>query len=130
MSQRLLPAALLMTLSALALSLAPQRAQADPPIDEAVWVICKPVESMIHHGSRFFVRCEEGWTHPSTGKEYNYYAISTANSTYVQQSMSMAHTAQISGKRLRLRIKTSASANPNGCNTNDCRFFTAIGVVN
>ena len=105
-------------------------AQADPPIPSEVWITCKPVESMIFLGGRFHVLCDHGWTNPSTGHSFPYFAISGSNATQVEQAMSMAQTAQISGKKLRLRIKTSSSFNPSGCLTDDCRAFIAIGVTN
>jgi hypothetical protein len=108
----------------------PRTVSADPPVAENAWVTCKPVETMIYLGARFHVKCDKGWTNPSTGHEYPYLAISASNSSQVEQAMSMAQTAQISGKRVRMLIKTSASSNPSGCQTDDCRAFISIGVVN
>ena len=105
-------------------------ASADPPIPENAWVTCKPVETMIFLGTRFHVKCDQGWTNPSTNHEYPYLAISASNSSQVEQAILMVQTALLSGKRVKMLIKTSASSNPSGCLTNDCRAFTAIGVVN
>ncbi|HJX29430.1 MAG TPA: hypothetical protein VJ885_16095 [Thermoanaerobaculia bacterium] len=114
----------------LSLLQAPRPVLADPPIPAEDWVACKPVESMIVFGKRFHVKCDEGWTNPSTGNEYRYFAIAVTNSSQVEQAMSMVETAQISGKRVKVRIKTGSSSNPPGCSTSDCRPFIAIGVVN
>lgn len=105
-------------------------AQADPPVPAEVWFTCKPVESLVWLGGRFHVKCEQGWSNSSTGNSYPYFAIGGGNTTQLEQAMSMVQTAQISGKRVKMRVKTSSSANPSGCQTNDCRAFIAIGVVN
>lgn len=125
-----LPLVLALVVFALALLPAVRPALADPPIPSEVWVTCKPVESLVWLGGRFHVLCEQGWTNPSTGNNYRYFAISGSNTTQVGHAMSMVQTAQISGKRVRLRIKTGSSSNPSGCLTSDCRAFVAIGVVN
>lgn len=127
MNHRSLALAFLLVLGLLQ---APRPALADPPIPAEDWVVCKPVESMIFLGVRFHVKCDEGWSNPSTGNEYRYFAISASNTAQVEQAMSMVQTAQISGKRVKMRIKTSSSSNPSGCLTSDCRAFTGIGVVN
>jgi hypothetical protein len=127
MKYRFLALAFLLVLSLLQ---APRPALADPPIPAEAWVACKPVESMIFLGVRFHVKCDQGWTNPSTGNQYRYFAISATSTAQVEQAMSMVQTAQISGKRVKMRIKTGSSSNPSGCLTSDCRAFTAIGVVN
>jgi hypothetical protein len=127
MNHRSLALAFLLVLSLLQ---APRPVLADPPIPSDAWVSCKPVESMIFLGVRFHVKCDQGWTNPSTGNEYRYFAISATSTAQVEQAMSMVQTAQISGKRVKMRIKTGSSSNPSGCLTSDCRAFTSIGVVN
>lgn len=124
--------ALVLVLAVFVLALLPdlRPAQADPPVPSEVWVSCKPVESLVWLGGRFHVKCEQGWTNPSTGNSYPYFAISGSNATQLEHAMSMVQTAQIAGKRVKMRVKTSSSANPSGCQTNDCRAFIAIGVVN
>jgi hypothetical protein len=130
MSHRPLRLALLLAVFVLTLVSTSRLALADPPIPSQVWVTCKPVESMVYLGTRFHVKCDQGWTNPSTNHHYPYFAISATNNSQLEQAISMAQTAQISGKRVRLLIKTSSSANPSGCQTDDCRGFVAIGVVN
>lgn len=130
MRQRYFALALVLAVFALALLPALRPALADPPIAEEAWVTCKPVESLVWLGGRFHVKCDEGWSNPSTGHSYRYFAISGSNATQLGHAISMAQTAQISGKRVKLRIKTSPSSNPAGCQTDDCRLFVAIGVVN
>ncbi len=130
MNHRSLSRALLLVAAVLALLPVPRPALADPPIPAEVWVTCKPVESMVYLGTRFHVKCDQGWTNPSTSHQYPYFAIAATNDARVQQAMSMAQTAQISGKRVRMLIKTSSSFNPSGCQTDDCRAFISIGVVN
>jgi hypothetical protein len=130
MSHRLLRLALLLTVFVLALAPTSRLALADPPIASQGWVTCKPVESMVYLGARFHVKCDQGWTNPSTSHHYPYFAISATNNSQLEQAISMVQTAQISGKRVKLLIKTSSSFNPSGCETDDCRAFIAIGVVN
>jgi hypothetical protein len=131
MKRRPLIFALVFGLVVFALALLPdlRLAQADPPVASEVWVTCKPVESLVWLGGRFHVKCEQGWTNPSTGNSYPYFAISGGNTAQLEHAMSMVQTAQIAGKRVKMRVKTSSSANPSGCQTNDCRAFVAIGVV-
>ncbi|HEX2644042.1 MAG TPA: hypothetical protein VHU81_13700 [Thermoanaerobaculia bacterium] len=130
MRQRHFAFALVLAVFALALLPALRPALADPPVPPEAWVTCKPVESLVWLGGRFHVKCEQGWSNPSTGNSYPYFAISGSNTAQLEQAMSMVQTAQISGKRVKLRIKTSSTANPSGCQTDDCRAFIAIGVVN
>jgi hypothetical protein len=130
MRQRYFASALVLAVFALALLPALRPALADPPVAPEAWVTCKPVESLVWLGGRFHVKCEQGWSNPSTGNSYPYFAISGSNTAQLEQAMSMVQTAQISGKRVKLRIKTSSTANPSGCQTDDCRAFIAIGVVN
>lgn len=130
MRYRSLSRALLLAAGLLAILPATRPALADPPIPAEVWVTCKPVESMVYLGTRFHVKCDQGWTNPTTSHQYPYFAMAATSDARVQQAMSMAQTAQISGKRVRMLIKTSSSSNPSGCQTDDCRAFTAIGVVN
>lgn len=132
MNRRHLFLALFLVLVVFALALLPnlRPALADPPVAPEVWFACKPVESLVWLGGRFHVKCEQGWTNPSTGNSYPYFAISGSNTTQLGHAMSMVQTAQIAGKRVKMRVKTSSSANPSGCQTNDCRAFVAIGVVN
>jgi hypothetical protein len=127
MRHRYLPLAI--AVCALTLLPVSKPALADPPIPAEVWVTCKPVESMIVLGSRFHVKCDQGWTNPSTLHKYPYFAIASTDSAQVEQAMSTVQTAQISGKRVRVWIKTGSSYNPAGCQTDDCRAFIAIGVV-
>jgi hypothetical protein len=129
MRHRSLPLALALAVCALTLLPASRPALADPPLAAEYWVTCKPVESMIFLGVRFHVKCDQGWTNPSTSHEYRYFAITTSSSTQVEQAMSMVQAAQIAGKRVKLRIKSSSASNPSGCQTDDCRAFVAIGVV-
>lgn len=108
----------------------PRPALADPPLPSEAWVTCRPVESMVFPGVRFHVKCDQGWTNPSTNNHYPYFSIAASNNTHLEQAMSMVQTAQIAGKRVKMRIKTSSSSNPSGCLTSDCRAFIWIGVVN
>jgi hypothetical protein len=121
---------LALLLAALAVFSALQPVLADPPIASEVWVTCKPVESMIYLGNRYHVKCDKGWTNPQTSHKYPYFAIAATSSAQVEQAMSTVHTALITGKLLRILIKTGSSYNPPGCLTDDCRPFIAIGVLN
>lgn len=127
MSYRRLSLAFLFVLSLLQAS---RPALADPPIPSEVWLTCKPVESMIFFGIRFHVKCDQGWTNPSTGNHYPYLAIAATNNAQVEQAMSTVQAAQVSGKRVRMLIKTGSSSNPSGCLSSDCRAFVSIGLVN
>jgi hypothetical protein len=129
MRHRSLPLALALAVYALTLLPAPRPALADPPIPDRVVVTCKPVESRIVFGRRFMVRCDKGWFHPTTNHEYPFFGIGTTNAAYVEQAMSTVHTAQISGKKVMVWVETSASSIPPGCQTDDCRGFVAISVV-
>ena len=129
MRHRSLPLALALVVYALTLLPAPRPALADPPIPDRVTVTCKPVESRIVFGRRFLVRCDKGWSHPTTNHEYPFFGIGTTNAAYVEQAMSTVHTALISGKRVMVWVETSASSNPAGCQTYYCRAFVAISVV-
>jgi len=129
MRHRSLPLALALAFYALTLLPVPRPALADPPIPDRVFVTCKPVESRIVFGRRYMVRCDQGWSHPTTGHVYPYFGIGTTNSAYVEQAMSIVHTARITGKRVSVWIETSASFNPPGCQTDDCRAFIGISVV-
>lgn len=130
MNYRFLSLALVLVIFGLTSLPTTRTALADPPIAAQEWFTCKPVESMVYLGTRFHVKCNKGWTNPTTGHEYPYFAIAATNDAQVEQAISMAQTAQISGKQVKLLIKTSSSFNPSGCQTDDCRAFIAVGVVN
>src|SRR5262245_60755112 len=80
-----------------------------PSPDPLQWHTCKPELAYISFGNQFEVKCDTPWTfsYPSTPPgEHAYsvsrFSISTKKADWVAQAMATVHTAQISGKRVKI----------------------------
>lgn len=120
---------LAMAVCALIALAVPSRTQADPPVASEYSHVCDHVETLVYPGSRVEVKCDSQWSNPSTGATAQYFA--TASGTALAgQVVSVALAAQTtSGKKVRIRFRTSSSENPSGCG-GDCRKLVGIMLMN
>lgn len=86
--------------------------------------VCQPTEVAVYQG-RLHVRCSQ--TVNDGGDVIRFWAVSTANSQHANRFLTLAASALVSGRDLKMSYTpgdTSGSAF--GCQANDCRVPWAI----
>ncbi len=85
------------------------------------WISCVPVQVM-NYRPRIHVKCAA----PVGG--IIYFAASTADSGFVNRTLSVLSTAQVAGRTLTILYDPADLSGASiGCQTNDCRLIQAVG---
>ena len=105
-------------------------ARADDPVPSIQTKICTPTEVAVIFNSRLHIKCS---TPMSTGY-YGYiniyfFSVSANDHDNLDYARELATSAMTSGKRLKLYARSSASYNPSGCGTSNCRKLTGITLL-
>lgn len=114
-------------------------APAPPPITPEMTIMCR-VAGIAAFQGRVHIRCSTGGCPPGTlcpAAETNpvdariiYYATenTVSGSALAATALTVAGTALQTGRAMRLWYRSSASENPPGCLTHDCRRFVAVAI--
>lgn len=105
-------------------------ARAEDPMAPIVSKYCTPTEVAVIFNSRLHIKCRSPLHTGYYGEIYVYFfSLSTNDPVNVDYAMQIGTRAIAAGKRLKLWVRTSASYNPSGCKSSNCRKLTGITLL-